>query len=107
MQESEDFGASTDARQRSPRWRKTSAWAIGMIAAFLTLSLYNFGSPSLGKTGQFIAGVIFPGLLVSVGVAGNAHAFNLWVAAAFNCVFYFGLTWVALSLLIAFGRKFR
>lgn len=84
-----------------------SALTVGIIAALLTLSLYTVGSLSWGKAGQALAGIVFPGLLGSTAIAGNAHAFILWVAAAFNGIFYCCLTWAALILLTAISRRFR
>ena len=97
----------TEAPQHASNWRKISALTVGITAALLTLSLYTVGSPSLGKAGQALAGVAFPGLLGSMAIAGNAHAFSLWVAAAFNGIFYCCLTWAALSLLTAITGRFR
>ena len=107
MREPEDFKALREAQPRMPRWRKVSALAIGIIAALLTLGLYSFSLPSLGKAGLVLAGVAFPGLLGSIVVAGNVHAFNLWVAAAFNGIFYCFFAWAALSLVSAIVGRFR
>jgi hypothetical protein len=77
------------------------------MAALLTLGLENFGSLSSGAAGGILTGVLFPGLLGSMAIAGNVHAFSLWFAAAFNGILYCGLIWVALSLFTAISRKFR
>ena len=101
MRELSDTEAPFEVPQRASSWQKVSALTVGIIAALLTLSLYTVGSPSLGKAGQALAGVVFPGMLGSMAIAENAHAFSLWVAAAFNGSLYCGLTWAALSLLTA------
>ncbi len=93
--------------QRKSSRQKISALTVGIIAALLTLSLYTVGSQVSGKTGQVLAGLLFPGLLGSMALAGNVHAFSLWVAAAFNGIFYCSLTWAVLSLLTAMSRRFR
>ena len=35
--------------------------------------------------------LLIPGLIGSMTVSGNVHAFHLWVAAVINGLFYFGL----------------
>jgi hypothetical protein len=102
MRECEDLKAP-----RTSRWLKIGPLAVGMIAALLTLGLYDFGSSSLGKAGQVLAGAAFPGLLGAAAIAGNVHAFNLWVAAGFNGIFYCGIAWAALSLVSVIVRRFR
>jgi hypothetical protein len=95
-----------EARLRTSSWRKVGALTIGIIAALLTLGLENFDSLSFGL-GRILSGVVSPGLLGSMAVAGSAHAFSLWVAATFNGIFYCGLTLAASSLASAIGRRFR
>jgi hypothetical protein len=107
MREPEDSKAPLEVQPRMSIWRKVSALVIGILAALLMLGFNDFGSPSLGKAGQVLASVSFPGLLASIAVAGNVHAFNLRVAAAFNAIFYSFLAWVALSLVSAIVGRFR
>jgi len=78
--------------------------AVGIIAAALTLSLYT---PLMGNACQVLSAVLFPGILGSVAVAGNAHAFNLGIGAAINLVIYFGITWVICKVVAGIGKKLR
>jgi len=95
-----------ETQQRMWGWRRVSALSTGIMAALLTLGFKNFDSLSFGL-GRVLSGVVSPGLLGSLAVAGNAHASSLWVAATFNGIFYCGLTLAALSLSSAIGRRFR
>jgi hypothetical protein len=100
-----DIEGPSEVPQRKSSWRKVSSLTVGIIAALLTLGLY-LNSLSFGSS-RIISGVVFPGLLGSMAVAGNAHAFSLWVAAAFNGIFYCSLTWAALSLTSVIGNWLR
>ena len=94
----------------SPRRATSIALAVGIIAAALTLSLYTplMGSePLMGSAGRVLSTVLFPGILGSVAVAGNAHAFSLGMGAAINFVFYFGIAWVICKALAGIGKKLR
>jgi hypothetical protein len=100
-----DIEGPSEGPQRKSSWRKLSALTVGIIAAFLTLGLY-LNSLSFGSS-RIISGVVFPGLLVSMAIVGNAHAVSLWVAAGFNGIFYCSLTWTALSLASVIGKWLR
>jgi hypothetical protein len=82
--------------------------ALGIAAIFVTLSLESHAVESLGYTGLvFASTVAFPGLLGSMAIAGNVHAFSLWIAATVNGVFYFGLCWIICALFNVIMRKLR
>jgi len=81
------------------------ALAVGIIAAALTLSLYT--TPLMGSAGRVLSTVLFPGILGSAAVAGNAHAFSLGMGAAINFVLYFGITWVICKAFAGIGKKLR
>lgn len=78
------------------------------MAALLTLGMqdYRFAS-HLGEAGGALTAVLFPGLLGSMAIAGNAHAFSLWIAAEFNGIRYCSLIWPAWSLASAISRRLR
>ena len=42
-----------------------------------------------GDAGFAITAVVFPGILGSIALAGNAHTFSLLAAAGINLIFYF------------------
>lgn len=88
----------------SSRWATSIALAVGIIAAALTFSLYT---PLMGSAGRVLSAVLFPGILGSVAVTGNAHAFSLGMGAAINFVLYFGITWVICKALAGIGKKLR
>jgi hypothetical protein len=81
---------------------------VGTAGFLVTLSLQSAAVVSLGYTGLvFMSAVTLPGLLGSMLVAGNAHAFSLWIAAILNGIFYCGLCWVICALSNALLRKMR
>lgn len=95
---------------RTPRnsrtGRKIGTLTLGFAAALLTLGLENTWFVShLGAAGEVITAALFPGLLASTAIAGNTHAFSLWIAAAFNGILYSILIWAAWSLISAIARK--
>jgi hypothetical protein len=59
----------------------------------LTLSIEGL----VPDTGWVIAFCI-PGMIGSMAVSNNVHAFHLWGAAIFNFIFYFLLTWGVIGL---------
>lgn len=91
------------AKWVAPRWELLTASAFGLLATGLTLSIYLAEFPSTGAS--VITAFLFPGLLASAAVAGNAHAFSLWVAAAMNGALYFGLSWAVCKVWIKIRRK--
>ena len=108
MREPADIEAPLESPQRTSNWRKVSALTVGVVAALLTLGLENLWFAShLGAAGGLLTGVLFPGLLGSMAIARNAHAFSLWIAAAFNGILYCCVIWAAFSLASAIGRRSR
>jgi hypothetical protein len=90
---SADTDLSAANRNGSPRWPLILAMGVGIIAALFTISLEHSVSLSFGNAGFLITAVVFPGMLGSIAVGGNAHAFSLWLAAGINFIFYFILVW--------------
>jgi len=55
---------------------------------------------------QIVLGVlILPGLIASTGVAGNIHAFSLFVAAVINAFIYSLLGWLLFSMVARIKRR--
>jgi hypothetical protein len=96
------FG-SKRAQWVASRWELLTAFAFGALTFGLTLSIYVAAFPSTGAA--VITAFLFPGLLASAAVAGNAHAFSLWVAAAMNGALYFGLSWGACKVWMNIWRR--
>jgi hypothetical protein len=71
------------------RWPIFVALAVGIVTALLSISLEYSGFSTSEIAGYVIIAAIFPGILGSIAIAGNVHAFSLWIAAGINCVFYF------------------
>lgn len=71
--------------------------SIGLVFAALTLGLE--------KIPERFIDLLVPGLIASMAVSGNAHAFPLWPAAVVNGLFYFGLAWVSAALLTKAVRR--
>ena len=64
----------------------------GVISA--ALGIATFSLEQFGGAGQVFVFLLLPGLIGSMAISGNVHAFPLWVAAIINILFYFGLVWI-------------
>jgi hypothetical protein len=71
----------------------TIAALLACLPAILTLEME---SRALAGTGILF---LMPGIFGAMAASGNAHAFHLWVAAAWNFVFYFLLFWAIVALI--------
>ena len=89
------------------RWPLIVALAAGIVSALLSVSLEHSAYSFTGDSGYFITAALFPGLLGSMAIAGNVHAFNLWIAAAINFIFYFLVVWMICSVSRRVLRVFR
>jgi hypothetical protein len=71
------------------------AMATGGLFVGLTLSIQRLSvsseNPIIGAVQSSIFALIMPGILGSMCVSGNAHAWYLWIAAAINGLIYLGL----------------
>jgi hypothetical protein len=87
------------------------ALLLGAIMASLTLSIEGLGAPSkiliIGDPRPTLVTLLFPGILGSTAVSGNAHAWHLWVAALINGMIYFGLGWIGSHLIARLFRRAR
>jgi hypothetical protein len=87
------------------------ALLLGGIMASLTLSIEGLGAPSeipmIGDPRPVLVTLLFPGMLGSMAVSGNAHAWHLWVAALVNGLVYFGLGWVGSRVIASLFRRVR
>lgn len=65
---------------------------LGMSAALLTMGVREVSrisdQPLIGLLQRVLMLFILPGLIASMGLAGNSHAFSLFVAAVVNGLFY-------------------
>jgi len=85
------MSTSVDRHFTSRRQRMVSL-VVGTVGVLVTLSLQSSAVVSLGYTGLIFASTVaFPGLIGSMLIAGNVHAFSLWIAAILNGIFYCGL----------------
>jgi hypothetical protein len=86
-----DGGATFD-------YRLYLAVAAGALSGGLTLAVEELAviseNPILGAAQHVLFYLLFPGMLGSMAVSGNVHAFQLWVAAAINGLIYFGVAWL-------------
>jgi hypothetical protein len=87
------------------------ALLFGGIMASLTLSIEGLGSPSeipmIGDPRPVLVTLLFPGMLGSMAVSGNAHSWHLWIAALVNGLVYFGLGWIGSKVIASLFRKIR
>jgi|SRR5580658_2958877 ABC-type transport system involved in multi-copper enzyme maturation permease subunit len=81
---------------------------LGLVPAILTLAVEHI-DPSSNPIVNGIQGagmvLLFPGILGSIAVSGNAHAFHLWVAAVCNFVLYFLLCWAIAAFIGGLRRR--
>jgi hypothetical protein len=85
---------------------------MGGTMACLTLSVLGAGYPSeipfIGDPRRTLVTLLFPGMLGSALISGNAHAWHLWVAALVNGITYFGIGWIGCrvaAIIIRMARK--
>ena len=85
------------------------ALLLGGIMASLTLSIEGLGAPAeipmIGDPRSVLVTLLFPGMLGSMAVSGNAHAWHLWVAALVNGLVYFGLGWIGSRVIASLFRR--
>ncbi len=84
--------------QISGRTNLIVALVVASSAAALTIALEHH---DVG----FAVSLLVPGLIASMAIAGNVHAFPLGVAAIVNFVFYFLLCWTAGALIRKLLRR--
>lgn len=82
-------------------WPCTAA----IIAAGYTLLLDTSLAPQ--TFGPKIIIFLFPGLLGSMALSGNVHAFSLRTAAILNGFFYFGAIWAIGTVAVSIKRRRR
>lgn len=95
----ESAGEQVSRANRHVCWPKLIALVVGIISAFLSISLEHPVSFLYGKAGVFITALLIPGLISSAAIARNPHAFSLWIAAGINGVFYCFIVLMIFSLL--------
>jgi len=102
-----DNDPSPAKRENPLRWPLLVSLVAGIITALLTISLETSAVVYLGYAGFILTALLFPGLLGSIAIAGNVHAFSLWIAAGINCVFYFLLVRMIWGVSRRILRRFR
>ena len=75
------------------------ALAIGGIAAAMSMGIEHLVTSPIVFT-------LMPGLIGSMALSGNVHAFPLWISACFNFLFYFPAI-LALGAIIRLVRRRR
>jgi len=91
--------------QRAKILNTVTALGLGCLVAVLTITMGHWPSSMTERQlGLYTIGLLLPGILGSMAVNGNVHAFHLWVAALLNFLFYFLLCWSAGAVVI---RLFR
>ena len=80
--------------------RMVSSLVLATVIGGLTLSIEGL-VPDAG----WVIAFCIPGIIGSMIVSNNVHAFHLWVAAIFNFIFYFLLTWGVIGLGSRFFKK--
>jgi hypothetical protein len=105
--DSADNVGSIEDRYASPHWPLFVALGVGIMTALFSISLEHRVALLFGDAGFIIAAVVFPGLLGSMAIAGNVHAFSLWIAAGINFIFYFTFVWIICAVSIRIVRRFR
>src|SRR5580704_7510945 len=106
-QKSDSASLSRARREKPPLWPSLASLVAGIIAVLLTISLEHSVIAYFGNAGFIITALLFPGLLGSMAIAGNVHAFSLWIAAGINCIFYFLLIWMIWGVSRRIRRKLK
>jgi hypothetical protein len=79
------------------------ASGLGVLLGSLTLTIQRLSAISdnrlIGTAQETLVILLFPGLIGAMGINGNVHLFQLWVAAAINAVIYFGIGWLSYVLM--------
>lgn len=86
-----------------PRPRILMALSAGLVFGALTwdisaISLLS-ANAAVAWIQDLLSYLLMPGIVVAAAAAGNIHAWPLWLAAVSNFIFYFGLLWLAATLL--------
>jgi hypothetical protein len=93
------------------RKRFQTGIVVGCVAAassFDVHSLSKLSSIEMFDMIQFFGRVlVVPGVLLSIAVTGNIHAFPLWIAAAGNFAFWIAICWVLGALIRALEERRR
>jgi len=77
------------------------ASTVGIAMGLTTFSLEHFSWFE-----HYLVPLLLPGVIGSMAVAGNAHAFSLWIAAIINALFYSLIIWLLGAVLATLRRKF-
>jgi hypothetical protein len=101
-----------DQGVRHINWGGLFALLFGGLLACLTLAIERLSAPTqipiVGDPRPILFALLGPGILGSMAISGNAHAWHLWIAAGINGIVYFGLGWLIIRLIARlFGRKQR
>jgi hypothetical protein len=87
------------------------ATGLGCAFAILTLKIENIAgvasNPAVVELNNLALRLLIPGILGSIAITGNANAFHLWIAAAWNFIFYFLLCWVIIALVRRVLRRYH
>jgi hypothetical protein len=100
---------NSEAKARPISHEALFALLLAGIMASLTLSIEGLGAPSevpfIGDPRPLLVTLLFPGMLGSMAVSGNAHAWHLWVAALINGLIYFVLGWIGSRVTASLFRR--
>jgi hypothetical protein len=75
----------------------------------LTLAIETLATISdkeiVGTAQHCLLILIVPGMVASMALSGNVHAFSLWTAAVANALIYFGVGWFISRLYIRVVKR--
>ena len=79
------------------------ASAVGLVFGALTWDISSISllssNPAIAWIQDLLRYPLMPGIVVAAAAAGNIHDWPLWLAAVSNFGLYFGLLWLAATLL--------
>ena len=85
---------NSEAKARPIRYETLLALLLAGLMASLTFSIESFAAPAqipfLGDFLPLLVALLFPGILGSMAIGGNAHAWSLWLAAFLNGLLFSG-----------------
>ncbi len=100
---------STESETGSTSHGTILALVVGGSFAAASLAIEQLSSisanPIVGFVQNLVMCLIVPGLVGSMAVSGNVHAFHLWIVAAINGLLYFVLAKLIVSLASSLKRR--
>lgn len=87
--------ATYSKESTSPRLRELATLAVGILFGLTLMTASSFGMGLQFRMFRILIVLVLPGMIGSMAIGQNVHAFSIAIAAVVNGAFYAGLTWLA------------